>query len=85
MNATPCTGPIHDTGTGIPARCFSGTAMPSSTNSVVPSRTCLLYTSVFQLDDTRKVLALLRQILPVDTREGRQWWGGKVTRVLARS
>ena len=50
-----------------------------------PAVARLRVSGVFQLDDTRKVLALLRQILPVDTREGRQWWGGKVTRVLARS
>lgn len=40
---------------------------------------------VFQLHDTAKILDLLRQSLPVRVEQGRQWWGGRLTRVLARA
>lgn len=50
-----------------------------------PAVARLKVSGVFQLDDTRKVLALLRQILPVEPQPGRLWWGGRVTRVRARS
>lgn len=49
-----------------------------------PTVARLKVSGVFQLDDTRKVLALLRQILPVEPQAGRLWWGGRVTRVRAR-
>ncbi|WZB74223.1 FecR domain-containing protein [Achromobacter insuavis] len=49
-----------------------------------PAAARLKVSGVFQLDDTRKVLALLRQILPVEPQAGRLWWGGRVTRVRAR-
>lgn len=49
-----------------------------------PAVARLKVSGVFQLDDTRKVLALLRQILPVDPQAGRLWWGGRVTRVRTR-
>lgn len=50
-----------------------------------PAVARLPVSGVFQLDDTRKVLALLRQILPVEPQAGRLWWGGRVTRVRARA
>lgn len=49
-----------------------------------PAVARLQVSGVFQLDDTRNVLALLRQILPVEPQAGRLWWGGRVTRVRAR-
>ena len=49
-----------------------------------PAVARLSVSGVFQLDDTRKVLALLRQILPIEPQAGRVWWGGRVTRVRAR-
>lgn len=39
---------------------------------------------VFQLDDTRKVLALLSQYLPIEIRVTRHWWSGTQTHVQAR-
>lgn len=50
-----------------------------------PAVARLRVSGVFQLDDTRKVLALLRQILPIEPQAGRLWWGGRVTRVRARA
>lgn len=50
-----------------------------------PAVARLRVSGVFQLDDTRKVLALLRQILPIEPQSGRMWWGGRVTRVRARA
>ncbi|QKQ50269.1 FecR domain-containing protein [Achromobacter denitrificans] len=50
-----------------------------------PAVARLPVSGVFQLDDTRKVLALLRQILPVEPQAGRLWWGGRVTQVRARA
>ncbi|PWF24689.1 FecR domain-containing protein [Corticimicrobacter populi] len=39
---------------------------------------------VFQLSDTRKVLALLSQNLPIEIQITRRWWGGTQTHVRAR-
>ncbi len=39
---------------------------------------------VFQLDDTRKLLALLAKVLPIEIQAARQWWGAPITRVQAR-
>lgn len=50
-----------------------------------PAVARLSVSGVFQLDDTRKVLALLRQILPIESQAGRLWWGGRVMRVRARA
>lgn len=49
-----------------------------------PAVARLTVSGVFQLDDTSKVLALLRQILPIEPQAGHRWWGARVTRVRAR-
>ena len=50
-----------------------------------PSVADIKVSGVFQLENTGRVLDLLRQSLPIEVQLGRQWWGGRVTRVVARS
>lgn len=50
-----------------------------------PSVARLPVSGVFQLDDTTQLLALLRQSQPIEIDMTRHWWGGKLTRVRART